>query len=73
MDYMKALGAVIRELRKERGLSISDVHYRIRMNRQAIGEIERGEVTPKLQSILALCEALEVKPSRLFALAESRL
>ena len=73
MDYMKALGITIRDIRKERKLSVSELHYRVRLSHQAITKIERGAVSPRLDRLLAICEALEMNPSTLFALAERRL
>jgi transcriptional regulator with XRE-family HTH domain len=71
VNYMKALGLAIRDVRRERGLTISELHYRTRMSHQAVAKIERGDVFPKLDSILSICQALEVKPSTLFAMADS--
>jgi transcriptional regulator with XRE-family HTH domain len=70
-QYMKALGRAIRDVRKSRGLTISDLHYECRIARQAVGEIEQGKVMPQLGSILRICQALEVKPSTLFAMADT--
>jgi transcriptional regulator with XRE-family HTH domain len=71
-DYMKALGRAIRDVRKSRGLTVSDLHYEVRMARQSVLKIERGEVDSRLASILSICKALEVKPSTLFAMADSK-
>ena len=68
---MKEFGVSIRDVRKEKPLSISDLCYKVRMSHQAIAKIERGTVYPKLDILLNICQALEVKPSVLFALTRS--
>ena len=73
MSTGKPLGASIREVRKKRRLSVSDLHYEVRMARQTVFKIERGDVMPRLDSILSICQALEIKPGDLFAMPDSRL
>lgn len=70
---MKALGAVIRELRKERGLTITDVHFGMRMQHKSIAKIERGEGYPRFDTLLKVCQVLDVKPSELLEMAERKL
>lgn len=72
MDYMKQLGIVIREARKQKRFSKNGFHYRTRISYQAITKIEQGKVYPNLETVLTICQALEMKPSELFALAENR-
>ena len=73
MDYMQQLGVAIREARRQRRLSISEVHYRTRLSHQAITKLERGKVYPRIDTLLSICQALEVKPSSLFVTVDSRL
>ena len=73
VEYMKALGKSIRQVRKERKLTVSDLHYEVRMCRQAIMKIERGDVVPRLDSILSICQALSVKPGALFEMVDNKL
>lgn len=73
VEYPKALGLAIRQLRKERKMTITDLHYETRINRQSVVKFEQGRVYLRLDTILRLCEALEVRPAELFALADSRL
>jgi transcriptional regulator with XRE-family HTH domain len=69
MKDAKALGMAIREVRRKRRFTISEVHYRTRIGRQAFARIERGDVYPKLDTLLNICQVLEVKPSALFEMA----
>ena len=70
VDYMQKVGAAIHSVRKEQRLSITEVHFRTRIAHQAIRKIERGEVYPRLDTLLNICQALEVKPSRLFVMVD---
>ena len=72
MDYKKSLGLAIRQIRKERKLTITDLHYETRINRQSVVKIEQGQVYLRLDTILRICQVLDVKPSVLFALADSK-
>lgn len=73
VKYLQALGRVLRDARKAKRLTTSELHYRVRMSHQAISKIERGTVAARLDTILNICEALEVNPSTMFALAERDL
>lgn len=68
-EYAKALGKVIRELRRKRRLTISDIHFQTHICHQSIRKLERGERYPYLDTVLAICQVLEVKPSILFTMA----
>lgn len=65
-EYLKALGQRLRMLRMERKLSqrdlaaISDVDFR------QIGRIERAEVNPTVNSLINICNGLEITLSELF-------
>jgi len=52
-------------------MTITELHYQTRIAHQAIAKIERGTVYAKLDTILNICQALEVKPSTLFIMADS--
>ena len=61
MEYRQALGLAIREVRKKRGMTITDLHYMIRLTNQAIAEIEYGRVSARVDTIVTICQALEIK------------
>lgn len=69
MSHAQALGVAIREVRKKRRYTITEVHYRSRIGHKAIANIERRRVYTQLDILLRICQALEVKPSTLFEMA----
>lgn len=73
MDYRVELGKAIREARMQRRLSIQELHYATQMAFKSIADIEQGRTYVKLDSLLKLCQALQVKPSTLFAVVDKNL
>lgn len=68
-----ALGAALRELRLERGISQESLADESGLHRNYVGGIERGERNPSYTNIVKLAEALDVKVSELAARAEAIL
>jgi len=64
-DVLKALGARVRELRLDRGLSQEQVGERAELHRNEIGVMERGETNTSFVNLLRICRALDVTPSEL--------
>jgi transcriptional regulator with XRE-family HTH domain len=64
-----ALGAALRELRKERGLSQDEFAKKSGLHRTFISQTERGVRNVSLASIVRLARALEVDASHLVARA----
>lgn len=60
------LGDRIRELRKERGLSQEKLAELADVHRNFIGFIERGERNVGVKTVIALAQAMELHPARLF-------
>jgi transcriptional regulator with XRE-family HTH domain len=58
-------GEVLRELRRERGLSQEQLSFESGYNRTYIGLLERGLRTPSLKTIFKLASALNLRPSQL--------
>lgn len=58
---LKKLGARIRELRTERGLSQEALAFEADLAVNSIATIERGEANPSVAVLLALARALKVK------------
>ena len=61
------IGARLRELRKDRLLSIQQLADRVGLSIGMISQIERGLSTPSLRSLRLLAEALDVPVSWFFA------
>lgn len=61
------LGEAVRRLRKVRGLTQEDLSGLTELHRNHVGGIERGERNITIKTVLALAEALEVRPAELFA------
>lgn len=64
------IGERMRELRKDRGLSIQELADRVGLSIGMISQIERGLSTPSLRSLRLLAEALNVPVSWFFASAK---
>ena len=62
-----AFGQRVRARRQHRGLSQERLADAAGMHRTYIGLVERGEVNPTLETILAIAKALESSPQRLVA------
>lgn len=66
------LGARLRALRRARGLTQERLAERAGLSYKFVGEIERGQGNPTLETLVALAEALDVDVADLFEPAESR-
>src|SRR5918912_204407 len=68
----EALGARVRGLRRERGLTLEELAQRSGVSRAMISKVERGEKNPTLMVAAKLAEGLGVTLSRLAGLEERR-
>jgi transcriptional regulator with XRE-family HTH domain len=59
------LGERIKALRTERGLSLRSVAAEAQVSPSLLSQIERGEASPSLISLVAIADALDVRPGRL--------
>lgn len=67
MELHKGLGAKIRELRKEKKLSLRLLGERTGLDHSYIGRIERGEISsPSLDTLERIANVLEVEVSSFF-------
>ena len=69
----RAFGNVLRELRRERGLSQEQLAELTGGNRGYISLLERGVNSPSLSMLYQLGEALDVAPSEMLARLEAKL
>ena|SRR5436190_19135070 len=60
------VGKNVRNLREQRGLSQEDLAWLAHDHAKHIGQIERGEVNPKLTSLVAIAKGLSVHIGTLF-------
>ena len=59
----KAFGQAFRALREERGISQEQVSVQADYDRTTVSLIERGLVSPKLETIVKMCKAISAFPS----------
>ena len=64
-QFLRQIGAAIRELRREQGLLQEQLGARSGVTGSRIGEIERGKVNTSITRIHAIASALGVPPSLL--------
>lgn len=64
-DHLKAIGATIRRMRRELGLSQEELAHRSTIDRSHMGKIERGERNVSIVNILRISQALHCAPSQL--------
>lgn len=65
-----ALGAAVRDLRAQRGISQEALADLSGMHRTYLGGIERGWRNPSYTNIRKIADALDVRPSELMVRAE---
>jgi transcriptional regulator with XRE-family HTH domain len=66
LKFRNNLGENVQKLRKERGLSQEELASLVGIDRVAIGYIEQGIRSPKLETTFSIAKALKVKPKDLF-------
>ena len=70
-NHNETFGKVLRHLRTERGLSQENLAFDANLDRTYISLLEIGRHSPSLDSIFAICDALNVKFSDIAALMEA--
>jgi transcriptional regulator with XRE-family HTH domain len=63
-----ALGTALRRLRQERDLSQERLSLEAGLHRNYVGRVERGELSPTFEPLLAISAALEIGPDELMRL-----
>lgn len=66
MEWEKIVGANIKRLRKERGLSQEALAGDAGLAMRHIGRIERGEGNPTVSMVAKIATVLDVHPSALY-------
>ena len=72
-EITEALGAVVRDLRRSKGLSQEEFGAIAGMHRTYVGMVERGEKNITLPNIVKVSQALNITASELLRQAEERL
>ena len=67
------MGAVIRRLRKERGLSQEDVAFESGVDRSFLSHIERGLQQPSISILFRIADVLGTPASTILAEAEKEI
>ncbi|MBI5430413.1 MAG: helix-turn-helix transcriptional regulator [Nitrosomonadales bacterium] len=73
MEPEEALGAVLRSLRKQRGLSQEALALDAGVERNYISLIELGKNSPSIRILFKISKALDVSPSILLASVEAHI
>jgi transcriptional regulator with XRE-family HTH domain len=73
MEPEEALGAVLRLLRKQRGLSQETLALDAGVERNYISLIELGKNSPSIRILFKLSKALDISPSALLAGVEAHM
>lgn len=70
-DYL-ALGEAIKDIRKERGLSQEVLSGLAGIARTHLTMIENGTMKANIETVCKIAQALDLRPSELFALVEKK-
>lgn len=66
MTIKEKIGLALRSHREKIGLSQEQLSFKANLHRTYVGSVERGERNISVVNIIALCKALNLKPSELF-------
>jgi len=69
----RAFGVILRAIRKERGLSQEALAFESGYHATYIGQLERGQKSPSLRTIVNLAGALRTPGSEMLRRVEARL
>lgn len=73
MHHNKAFGDTVRELRRARGYTQETLAFDCGLDRTYVSLVELGASSPTLDTLMALCAALDINLSQLAALAEAKM
>ena len=73
MELEKAVGEVLRALRRQKGLSQEALAHAAEMERNYVSLIELGRHSPSIRIVWKLCSVLDLTPSAFLAAVEARL
>ena len=70
MSFYTELGLLIKNRRDQKGLTQSDLCFRLGLSRQSLYGYERGTIVIKMQNFLKIYHALELEPDDISGLFE---
>ncbi len=73
MELDQSVGAVLRVVRKQKGLTQEALALEAGAERSYISLIELGRNSPSVRMLYRLCEVLEIPPSSFLAQVEAHL
>lgn len=62
-DFAASIGRVARRIREDLGLTLANVAQQARISPGMLSRLETGQVSPSLETIVALAEVLGVRPA----------
>ena len=65
-EDIRAIGHKIGMLRQNTGYSQEKLAELVGLSKTALGNIERGQSVPKTETIICVCQALNVSPNEVF-------
>lgn len=66
-DILRTLGARVKYLREERGLTLKEMGYRIDKDPQSISRLETGKINPSYLYLLDICKGLDIEIAELLS------
>lgn len=72
-ELKKHIATVIRAARKAKGLTQEDVADRIGRTPESLSNLERGQAIPSVETVLSLCEILDIRVERLLGVGSSQV
>ena len=72
-DIAVATGKVLRQLRKDAGLSQEALSFKALIQRNFVSEIELGQKQPSLFTVFKLADALDIQPNQFVQLVSDEL
>lgn len=66
MDFRSAFAQVLRDARKSMSMSQEVLAEAAGLHNNTISKMERGEISPSVDTVVALCAALGYEPWQLF-------
>jgi len=65
-NFYRQLGNKIKELRKKRGLTQEELAWKSAISLNFLGQIERGQKKPSIETLRNISDTLEINPSSFF-------